>query len=155
VKACQNFCREFSRFQTAGKNTLSAIKRIIKIKYFLISVSLNPSQLHDYFVNVYIALYYITMPTEAITSRSTSTIDPELAMEGGEGESSQQQQQQQQQEEIVLVRHDSDASSSSSTTTSTSSTINSNDNDNDERSLVVTLIGSIANLCSATLGAGM
>jgi hypothetical protein len=92
------------------------------------------------------------MPTEAITSRSTSTIDPELAMEGGEGESSQQQQQQ---EEIVLVRHDSDASSSSSTTTSTSSTINSNDNDNDERSLVVTLIGSIANLCSATLGAGM
>ena len=91
------------------------------------------------------------MPTEAITSRSTSTIDPELAMEGGEGESSQQQQQ----EEIVLVRHDSDASSSSSTTTSTSSTINSNDNDNDERSLVVTLIGSIANLCSATLGAGM
>jgi hypothetical protein len=154
VKACQNFCREFSRFQTAGKNTLSAIKRIIKIKYFLISVSLNPSQLHDYFVNVYIALYYITMPTEAITSRSTSTIDPELAMEGGEGESSQQQQQQQQ-EEIVLVRHDSDASSSSSTTTSTSSTINSNDNDNDERSLVVTLIGSIANLCSATLGAGM
>jgi hypothetical protein len=154
VKACQNFCREFSRFQTAGKNTLSAIKRIIKIKYFLISVSLNPSQLHDYFVNEYIALYYITMPTEAITSRSTSTIDPELAMEGGEGESSQQQQQQQQ-EEIVLVRHDSDASSSSSTTTSTSSTINSNDNDNDERSLVVTLIGSIANLCSATLGAGM
>jgi hypothetical protein len=152
VKACQNFCREFSRFQTAGKNTLSAIKRIIKIKYFLISVSLNPSQLHDYFVNVYIALYYITMPTEAITSRSTSTIDPELAMEGGGGESSQQQQQQ---EEIVLVRHDSDASSSSSTTTSTSSTINSNDNDNDERSLVVTLIGSIANLCSATLGAGM
>jgi hypothetical protein len=105
-------------------------------------------------VNEYIALYYITMPTEAITSRSTSTIDPELAMEGGEGESSQQQQQQQQ-EEIVLVRHDSDASSSSSTTTSTSSTINSNDNDNDERSLVVTLIGSIANLCSATLGAGM
>jgi hypothetical protein len=152
VKACQNFCREFSRFQTAGKNTLSAIKRIIKIKYFLISVSLNPSQLHDYFVNEYIALYYITMPTEAITSRSTSTIDPELAMEGGGGESSQQQQQQ---EEIVLVRHDSDASSSSSTTTSTSSTINSNGNDNDERSLVVTLIGSIANLCSATLGAGM
>jgi len=74
------------------------------------------------------------------------------------------EEQEGEEEQMMLVRHGSDASAS---TTFTSNTIdsndstnsnddnNNNDDDDDERSLVVTLIGSIANLCSATLGAGI
>ena len=52
----------------------------------------------------------------------------------------------------LLIRHGSDASSSSSSSTSSSSNSSGEDN---EVSGVVMLIGSTANLCSATLGAGM
>jgi len=49
----------------------------------------------------------------------------------------------------TLIRHGSDASSSSSSTSTSSSSSTSDDHD---ITTVVTLIGSTANLCSATLG---
>jgi len=68
-----------------------------------------------------------------------------------------EEQQEGEMERMMLVRHGSDASSSTAFTSNSIDSNDSNDNNNDanDGSIVVTLIGSIANLCSATLGAGI
>ena len=92
-------------------------------------------------------------PQEIDSNNSGYNVDdPELEiritpiMEGVSQSQSQSQQHEQ------LPRQGSDASSSSS---STSSSGGEGEDDNANVSGVVTLLGSTANLCSATLGAGM
>lgn len=79
-----------------------------------------------------------TSPQEIDGNNSSPVVeDPEL---GAEGDSQSQHNQ--------LIRQGSDASSSSSSPSVSSS-------EETGLSHVVSLIGSTANLCSATLGAGM
>lgn len=90
-------------------------------------------------------------PQEIDSNNSTSNADdPEL--EGRtismEGDSQPQPQPQSQHEQ--LLRQGSDASSSSSSTSSSGG-----EHEDENASGVVTLVGSTANLCSATLGAGI
>lgn len=87
----------------------------------------------------------VSPPPPEIDSNNSNIIadDPELGRRTTEGDSLSQHQQ--------LIRHGSDASSSSSSTSSSSSS----SSEDDGVSRVVTLIGSTANLCSATLGAGI
>jgi hypothetical protein len=69
--------------------------------------------------------------------------DPELGSRSTEEDAQYQHEQ--------LIRQGSDASNSSSSTSSSSSSGGEDDNVN----YAMTLVGSTANLCSATLGAGM
>jgi hypothetical protein len=84
-----------------------------------------------------------------INNITSNTDEPEL-----EGRTTTTQGDSQWQQHEQLLRQGSDASSSSSSTSSGNNSSGGEDGD-DNFSRVVTLIGSTANLCSATLGAGM